>query len=100
MRFFFDAPGPRTGSVLGHGMVRPDRAAVWTAVKWIAPIALGLLVYLLPQPDGVKPGGWAVLAIFTGTVIGLILQPLPLGAVALVGLTVTMLTGTLEPDVA
>jgi hypothetical protein len=29
------------------------------------------------EPSGVKPHGWAVLAVFLGTVVGLILQPLP-----------------------
>ncbi|RZU23726.1 anion permease [Streptomyces sp. BK239] len=47
-------------------------------MKWITPVAVGLIVYALPQPDGIKSGGWAVLAIFTGTVLGLIVQPLPL----------------------
>jgi DASS family divalent anion:Na+ symporter len=75
-------------------------AGVWTALKWIIPVVAGLTVHLLPQPDGIKSGGWAVLAIFVGTVLGLILQPLPLGAVALIGLTATMITGTLEPDIA
>ncbi|CAM5569320.1 DASS family sodium-coupled anion symporter [Streptomyces aurantiogriseus] len=97
---FRDTEGPLAGSAAGRTPARPRSTAVWTAAKWIAPVAVGLIVYLLPQPDGIKQGGWAVLAIFTATVLGLILQPLPLGAVALVGLTVTMITGTLEPDVA
>ncbi|WP_280909037.1 anion permease [Streptomyces sp. SAI-090] len=48
-----------------------------SALKWIVPVAAGPAVYLLPQPDGIKSGGWAVPAVFTGTVLGLILQPLP-----------------------
>ncbi|WP_128381335.1 anion permease [Streptomyces cavernae] len=97
----FDAGGSRTeGTAQGGGSIRPRRADVWTAVKWIAPVAVGVTIYLLPEPDGIKSGGWAVLAIFAATVLGLILQPLPLGAVALVGLTAAMITGTLEPDIA
>jgi DASS family divalent anion:Na+ symporter len=69
-------------------------------LRWIVPVAFGVAVYLLPQPANVKSGGWAMLAMFAATVLGLILQPLPLGAVALVGLTMTMITGVLEPAVA
>ncbi|WP_405539776.1 anion permease [Streptomyces sp. NBC_00075] len=88
------APDPTTSRS------RSRRDTAWTTLKWLAPVTAGLIVWLLPQPDGIRSGGWAVLAIFTATVLGLILQPLPLGAVALVGLTATMITGTLEPDVA
>jgi DASS family divalent anion:Na+ symporter len=78
-----------------------DRGGWWgPALRWAVPVAVGLVIYLLPQPDGVKPGGWAMLAIFVATVLGLIAQPLPLGAVALIGLTVTMLAGVLEPSAA
>lgn len=41
-----------------------------------------------------------MLAIFVATVLGLIAQPMPLAAVALTGLTFTMITGVLEPAVA
>ncbi|MFE2064342.1 DASS family sodium-coupled anion symporter [Streptomyces sp. NPDC059467] len=97
---FRDTEGSSAGAAPGSTAAPPRAPALWSAAKWIVPIVVGLTVYLLPQPDGIKSGGWAVLAIFTGTVLGLILQPLPLGAVALVGLTMTMITGTLEPDVA
>ncbi|MFB9896228.1 DASS family sodium-coupled anion symporter [Planobispora takensis] len=70
------------------------------AARWAIPVLVGVVIYLLPQPEGVKPGGWAVLAVFAATVLGLILQPMPLGAVALTGLTVIMITGILEPAVA
>ncbi|MFI7707570.1 anion permease [Nonomuraea sp. NPDC049480] len=72
----------------------------WTALRWAVPVAAGLTIYLLPQPEAVKPGGWAVLAIFVATVLGLIAQPMPLAAVALTGLAFTMVAGVLEPAVA
>jgi DASS family divalent anion:Na+ symporter len=97
---FRDTEGTPARSAPAPSPANARAAVLWTALKWVIPVVAGLTVYLLPQPDGVKSGGWAVLAVFTGTVLGLILQPLPLGAVALVGLTVTMITGTLEPDVA
>jgi divalent anion:Na+ symporter, DASS family len=37
-----------------------------------------------------------LLAIFVGTIAGIVLQPLPMGAVAMVGMAATAVTGTLE----
>ena len=38
---------------------------------------------------------WRLLAVFLGTIVGIITQPLPLGAVAMLGLGAAMLTKTL-----
>jgi DASS family divalent anion:Na+ symporter len=99
MRQILDT-APGTGSGPDPAKRKIQGADLWTAMKWAIPIAAGLVIFLLPRPEDVKPAGWAVLAIFAATVLGLILRPLPLAAVALVGLTATMITGTLEPDVA
>jgi divalent anion:Na+ symporter, DASS family len=80
------------------GAPAPRRAGI--AIKALAPIALGLVILVIPRPEAVEPDGWAVFAIFAATILGLILRPLPLGAVAIIGMTVTMVTGTLEADVA
>lgn len=82
------APPPATPH---HGM---------SVFKALAPFVLTGLILLVPRPEEVQSSGWAVFAIFAGTILGLILRPLPLGAVALVGLTATMISKTLEPDVA
>ena len=39
--------------------------------------------------------GWSLLSIFTSTILGLILDPLPVGAWALIAVTVTLATNTL-----
>ena len=54
-----------------------------------------LQVWFLPPPSGVTTQAWHLLAIFLGTIVGIITQPLPLGAVAMLGLGATMLTKTL-----
>ncbi len=48
----------------------------------------------LPVPAGVEPTGMRMFGIFLGTILALILQPLPTGAVALIGMTAAMLTKT------
>lgn len=61
-------------------------------------IALGAggLIWALPVPQGLEPRAWHLLAIFVGTVVGIIVRPLPIAAVSLIGITVALLTHTLE----
>ena len=54
-----------------------------------------LAIWFVPAPEGVDPRGMHMLAIFVGTILGLILQPLPTPSVALVGLGAAMITGTM-----
>uniref|UniRef100_A0A0D6QWN4 Uncharacterized protein n=1 Tax=Araucaria cunninghamii TaxID=56994 RepID=A0A0D6QWN4_ARACU len=60
-----------------------------------ASIATGVLLWLVPAPAGVTRNAWQLLAIFMATIVGIITQPLPLGAVALMGLGASVLTRTL-----
>ncbi|XP_022856043.1 dicarboxylate transporter 1, chloroplastic-like [Olea europaea var. sylvestris] len=61
----------------------------------IASIATGVILWLIPAPDGVSRIAWQLLSIFLATIVGIITQPLPLGAVALMGLGACVLTKTL-----
>src|SRR5215469_6567476 len=44
---------------------------------------------------GVEPRKWHLLAIFVTTIVGIIAKLLPMGAIALLGIAVTALSGTL-----
>jgi len=59
-----------------------------------------VIVFLLPRPDGVDPRGWRLLAIFVATILGLILQPLPMGAVVVLGIAVAALSRAVTAPVA
>lgn len=59
-------------------------------------IAFGLSLWFLPRPAGIQPQGWHMLAIFSATILGLILQALEGGAVVLLGLVAAVLTGTMS----
>jgi DASS family divalent anion:Na+ symporter len=59
-----------------------------------------IIVYLIPKPVSVKPEGWRVTAIFFSTILGLIIQPIPGGAVVLLGVTLAAGTGGLTIDQA
>nr|DAD42346.1 TPA_asm: hypothetical protein HUJ06_000576 [Nelumbo nucifera] len=61
----------------------------------MASIATGVILWFLPVPSGVTKNAWQLLAIFLATIVGIITQPLPLGAVALMGLGASVLTKTL-----
>lgn len=58
-------------------------------------ILVGIVFWLLPQPDGVKENGWDLLAIFIATMIAVILRPFPMGVVAILSLTFTVATNVL-----
>ncbi|CAK9220688.1 unnamed protein product [Sphagnum troendelagicum] len=60
-----------------------------------ASLAVGIILWFIPAPTGVTKNAWQLLAIFLGTIVGIITQPLPLGAVALMGLGAAVLTKTL-----
>lgn len=61
----------------------------------LASIAIGVVLWFVPVPSGVTRNAWQLLAIFLATIVGIITQPLPLGAVALMGLGASVLTKTL-----
>ncbi len=61
-------------------------------LRWAITIAAGVAVYLAPMPDGITPQSWRLLAIFTATIIGLIVRPVPGGAMVLIGIAALMLT--------
>ena len=71
----------------------------WHGVKFLPlllAVAIGAIIWFMPPPEGVAIEAWHLLAIFVGTIVGIILKPMPMGAVALTGITVTALTGTLS----
>ncbi len=68
--------------------------------RLVATALVGLGLWLLPVPDGVEPEAWKLLAIFVATIAGIILRPLPMGAVALVATGVAVLTRTLTIEEA
>jgi len=56
---------------------------------------VGVIMWFIPPPEGVKQEAWHLLAIFVATVVGFSAKRLPMGAVAISGITMTALTGTL-----
>ena len=69
----------------------------WGADMKNLGIAVGVAtaLWFIPPPSGVTVQAWHLLAVFIGTIVGIITKPLPLGAVAMLGLGASMLTKTL-----
>ena len=65
-------------------------------VLFALPVIVGLVIWFIPPPEGVELQAWHLLAIFIATIVGIIAKPLPMGAVAMLGITATALTGTLS----
>lgn len=59
-------------------------------------VAVGAILYFFPVPAGLEPQAWHLFAITVAVILGFILEPLPLGATAFIGITVVALTGTLK----
>ncbi|MFT2753640.1 DASS family sodium-coupled anion symporter [Clavibacter sp. Sh2088] len=67
-------------------------------IQVVVIVAVAVGIALVPPPAGVDPRGMHMAGIFVGTVLALILQPLPTAPVALTGLAVAMFTGTMRTD--
>jgi len=63
--------------------------------RGVIVLLVGIIIWYLPVPAGVKKEAWHLLAIFVATIVGLILTPLPMGAVVIIGVMMTAFTGTL-----
>jgi DASS family divalent anion:Na+ symporter len=66
-------------------------------LRGIITALVAVVIWFLPPPAGVDQKAWHLFAIFFATIVGLVIQPLPMGAVVLIATTTTMLTHTLTP---
>ena len=67
--------------------------------KWIrllGAVLVGAILWFIPVPAGLKPAAWHLMAIFVATILGFILQPIPIGGIAFISLTFTALSGVLK----
>ena len=80
---------PRSGAPASPEKTKAG-APLW---KSIVPIAAAILIAFLPPPDGLAQHAWYFFAIFVGVIVGLMFEPLPGGAIGLIGVTlVTVLS--------
>jgi DASS family divalent anion:Na+ symporter len=63
----------------------------------IITLVVGLVIWFIPAPDGVKSNAWHLLAIFVATIVGIILKAAPMGTMAMLGITLCAGTQVLAP---
>ena len=57
-------------------------------------IFIGLIIwFVIPVPAGVTPEAWHLLALFIATIVAIIGKVLPIGAIAIIAITLVALTG-------
>jgi len=67
----------------------PPRGVPW---QYVIPLAIGIVLWFVPAPEGLSSKAWHMFAIFVATIAGIIAAPLPMSAVAIIGATVAALT--------
>eukprot|EP00210_Caulerpa_lentillifera_P004147 g3953.t1 len=98
--FIAPSSAPDRNTVVTNAVTDSEsKTAGWPGAKpvpLLLCLAAGFAIrYLVPIPQGVTKEGWTMMSIFLCTIAGLVLEPLPTGATAFLGLTTTVLTKTL-----
>ncbi len=78
-------------------LTESEENARWQGAKLVptlAVIAVALVLWFIPPLGGLKPEAWHLLAVFAATIIGVIVKPLPMGAVTTLGIVALVLTNT------
>ncbi len=63
-------------------------------VKWLITIGSGVMIAMIPPPEGVTRAAWTLLAIFIATIVGSIVQPLTGSAMVFLGVIVLAMSRT------
>jgi L-tartrate/succinate antiporter len=74
--------------------VRSSQLSALSGSSWraIVPVAVAVLLALIPAPEGLPQHAWYYFAIFAGVIVALMTEPMPGGAIGLIGVvTVTVL---------
>ena len=60
-------------------------------IKFVAIIIFGVIMSLLPTPEGLTREGWIFFSLFVSVFIGIILEPFPAAYIAFLGVVVAVL---------
>ena len=59
--------------------------------RFTTPVVVMIIIALIPAPAGLPQHAWYYFALFAGVIVGLMLEPLPGGAIGLAGVTLATL---------
>ncbi|MBP6985770.1 MAG: DASS family sodium-coupled anion symporter [Alphaproteobacteria bacterium] len=80
-----------------------DEPSAWQGAKpvpFMAIMTLGLALWMMPVPEGLSLQTWHLFTIFVTTVVALIVQPLPVGAISIIVIVACVATHTLTIEKA
>ena len=70
------------------------KSLIW---KSVLPLILGIIIALLPAPQGLTLTAWYYFAIFTAVILALILEPIPAAAIGFIGVFLVAVLGLAGP---
>lgn len=59
-------------------------------------VLIGVAIWFSPHPNEIDQRAWHLLAIFVATIIGIVLKPLPIGALVIISMSVAAVSKTLS----
>ena len=62
-----------------------------TSWKFVTPVAVAIVIAFIPAPAGLPQHAWYYFALFAAVIVGLMLEPLPGGAIGISGVTLATL---------
>ena len=68
-----------------------------TAWKALIPLLVGIVIAVLPVPQGLTPNAWYFFACFAAVIVGLILEPIPSAAIGFIGIALIAALGLVAP---
>ncbi len=63
----------------------------------VIAIAITLIIWFIPTPEGLTPEAWHLLALFIGTIAAIIGKAMPIGSIAVIAITLVAITGVTSP---
>jgi DASS family divalent anion:Na+ symporter len=63
------------------------------SAEWRCWFLFLVIVFAVPHPQSIKPTAWRFFSIFIVTVLGLMIEPIPGGALVLLGVTLAAVFG-------
>ena len=70
-------------------------AGLRKAIGIVIPLVVLAVIWYSPTPAGLQRPAWRMLAIFAATIMGLLFQPLPAGALMILALAFSVISGVL-----
>lgn len=85
--------GPAATPRASQRPLGPDINPLWLGIA----LAVGVIIWFIPVPDGLKPNAWHLFAIFVATIVGIIANAAPMGTLSIAAMSLCAATQVLAP---